>query len=67
MHAELVWIYFTALLLSLFTVPLIIAVLVFLPLCRQFVVHLVAYVISLGLVWALMHLAPGSFVYWFFD
>ncbi|HCV98965.1 MAG TPA: hypothetical protein DGJ56_06675 [Verrucomicrobiales bacterium] len=31
MHTELVWIYFTALLFSLFAVPLIIAVLVFLP------------------------------------
>jgi len=62
LHAELVWIYFTALLLSLFAVPLIIAVLVFLPRYRRFVVHLVAYVIFLGLAWALMHLAPGSFV-----
>lgn len=67
MHTELVWIYFTALLFSLFAVPLIIAVLVFLPRCRRFVVHLVAYSISIGLAWALMHLAPGSFVYWFFD
>ena len=58
MPTELVWIYFTALLFSLFAVPLIIAVLVFLPRCRRFVVHL---------AWALMHLAPGSFVYWFFD
>ena len=42
MHTELVWMYFTALLFSLFAVPLIIAVLVFLPRCRRFVVHLVA-------------------------
>ena len=67
MHTELVWIYFTALLFSLFAVPLIIAVLVFLPRCRGFVVHLVAYSISISLAWTLMHLAPGSFVYWFFD
>ena len=67
MHTELVWIYFAALLFSLFAVHLIIAVLVFLPRYRRFVVHLVAYVIFLGLAWALMHLAPGSFVYWFFD
>lgn len=67
MHTELVWIYFTALLFSLFAVPLIIAVLVFLPRCRRFVVHLVAYSISISLAWALMHLAPGSLVYWFFD
>ena len=49
MHTELVWMYFTALLFSLFAVPLIIAVLVFLPRCRRFVVHLVAYSISIGL------------------
>lgn len=49
MPTELVWIYFTALLFSLFAVHLIIAVLVFLPRCRRFVVHLVAYSISIGL------------------
>ena len=67
LHTKLVWSYFGYMLLALFAVPLIIAVLVFLPRCRRFVVHLVAYSISIGLAWALMHLAPGSFVYWFFD
>ena len=67
LHTEVVWRYFGYMLLSVFAVPLIVAVLVFIPSCRRHAVHFVVYAIAVGLAWLLMNLAPGSFVYWFFD
>ena len=53
--------------LSLIALPLIVIVLLAFPRIRRYAIHVLIYAVAVGSTFLLMHLAPGSFVYWWFD
>jgi len=66
-HSATAWLIWGLMWLSLFAVPVVALTLLAWPRTRRLAVYPLIYAAAVGLTWPLMHLAPDSFIYWWWD